>query len=100
MMPSHGLIRQFGDIFEVEEEWRWNGKHYRRTALDWLRNYDANRALLGPVLQQTYGRKASLWGRRWRIFFLAVAESFGFDGGNVWGISHYRLKPAVKRASA
>jgi hypothetical protein len=36
-MPSHHLIRQFADLFEVEKEWRWSGEHYRRTALDWLK---------------------------------------------------------------
>jgi cyclopropane-fatty-acyl-phospholipid synthase len=37
VMPSHGLIRQFSDCFAVEQEWRWNGRHYRRTAEDWLK---------------------------------------------------------------
>ena len=40
-MPSHGLIRQFPDLFSVEQEWRWNGRHYQRPALDWLGNFDA-----------------------------------------------------------
>jgi cyclopropane-fatty-acyl-phospholipid synthase len=36
VMPSHDLIRQFPDLFEVEADWRWGGEHYRRTAEDWL----------------------------------------------------------------
>ena len=36
VMPSHHLIRQYADLFEVEKEWRWSGAHYQRTALDWL----------------------------------------------------------------
>ncbi len=32
LMPGHGLIRQFPDLFTVEDEWRWSGEHYRRTA--------------------------------------------------------------------
>ena len=36
VMPSHHLIRQYQDLFEVEKEWRWSGTHYQRTALDWL----------------------------------------------------------------
>ncbi len=26
IMPSHGLIRHFGDLFEVEQDWRWSGR--------------------------------------------------------------------------
>jgi cyclopropane-fatty-acyl-phospholipid synthase len=42
VMPSHGLIRHLQVPFAVEEEWRWRGDHYRRTAEDWLANYHAN----------------------------------------------------------
>ncbi len=31
VMPSHHLIRQYSDLFEVEKEWRWSGTHYQRT---------------------------------------------------------------------
>src|SRR5689334_23479686 len=40
LMPSHRLIEQVADRFAVEREWRWNGRHYQRTALDWLANFD------------------------------------------------------------
>ena len=43
VMPSHHLIRQYADLFEVEKEWRWSGTHYQRTALDWLANFDSRR---------------------------------------------------------
>jgi hypothetical protein len=35
-------IRQYAGPFEVEEEWRWGGTHYQRTALDWLANFAAH----------------------------------------------------------
>jgi cyclopropane-fatty-acyl-phospholipid synthase len=94
IMPSHGLIRQFQDIFAVEEEWRWSGHHYRLTALQWLAQFDANGGALDRILLEVYGRDAALWRRRWRMFLLATAELFGFRDGNVWGVSHYRLQPA------
>jgi cyclopropane-fatty-acyl-phospholipid synthase len=94
VMPSHGLIRQFPDVFEVEREWRWNGEHYRRTAMDWLANFDRNRVKIDALLNEVYGRDAVLWRRRWRLFFLSVAGLFGHKGGREWGVSHYRLKPA------
>jgi len=95
IMPTVGLIRQFPDLFTVEEEWRWNGVHYRRTALQWLEAFDTNRARIDPILAHVYGADASLWRRRWRMFFLATAESFGFNNGESWGVNHYRLKPAL-----
>ena len=91
VMPSHGMIRHFDDLFAVETEWSWSGRHYERTALDWLANFDANRAAVMPILRQTYGADAALWARRWRLFFLATAGLFGHAGGTEWGVSHYRL---------
>jgi cyclopropane-fatty-acyl-phospholipid synthase len=94
IMPSHGLIRHFGDLFEVEQDWRWSGEHYRRTAMHWLENFDANAGEIKTLMQKTYGADAAVWTRRWRLFFLATAGLFGHKGGEEWGVSHYRLKPA------
>jgi cyclopropane-fatty-acyl-phospholipid synthase len=96
VMPSHDLIAQFPDLFEVEADWRWSGDHYRRTAEDWLANYDRNARELGVVLREVYGDQAVLWKRRWRLFFLATAGLFGHRGGGEWGVSHYRLKPVAR----
>jgi len=95
IMPSHDLIRQFPDCFAVEAEWRWNGRHYQRTAQDWLQNFDRNGDAVFKVLRDVYGRDAQLWQRRWRLFFLATMGLFGHAGGNEWGVSHYRLAPAT-----
>ena len=94
VMPSHGLLRQFADSFVIEKDWRWNGKHYERTALDWLANFDANRDAIRAIFERTYGENASLWMRRWRLFFLATAGLFGHAHGEEWGVSHYLLRPA------
>lgn len=93
IMPSQALIREFADVFEVEEEWRWEGTHYERTALDWLALFDANVAEIEPVLRAVYGKDTALWMRRWRLFYLATAGLFGNSGGKEWGVSHWRLKP-------
>jgi cyclopropane-fatty-acyl-phospholipid synthase len=93
IMPSHGLIRQFGDLFRLEQDWRWSGAHYQRTALHWLENFDRNSAEIDVVLRETYGAQAGLWRRRWRLFFLATAGLFGDSAGREWGVSHYLLAP-------
>jgi cyclopropane-fatty-acyl-phospholipid synthase len=66
VMPSHHLIRQYADLFEVEKEWRWSGTHYQRTALDWLDNFDSHRDAIEAVLRGVYGNDTPLWMRRWR----------------------------------
>ncbi|MET0314009.1 MAG: cyclopropane-fatty-acyl-phospholipid synthase family protein [Hansschlegelia sp.] len=94
VMPSRGLMRQFPDLFSVETEWTWNGRHYQRTAEDWLANMDANADRVMELMQETYGKDAKLWTRRWRRFYLATAGLFGNDNGNTWAVSHYLLKPS------
>jgi cyclopropane-fatty-acyl-phospholipid synthase len=94
IMPSHGLMQHFSDLFAVEAEWRWNGAHYQRTANHWLENYDRHAREIAAVLAQVYGAQASLWQRRWRLFFLSTAGLFGYRQGGEWGVSHYLLVPA------
>jgi cyclopropane-fatty-acyl-phospholipid synthase len=92
VMPSHHLIRQYADLFEVEKEWRWSGAHYQRTALDWLTNFDQHTAEIESILRKVYGLDTPLWMRRWRWFFMATAGLFGYANGDEWGVSHYRMK--------
>jgi cyclopropane-fatty-acyl-phospholipid synthase len=93
IMPARDLPHRFGDLFAVEQEWRWSGENYRRTALDWLANMDREDARERPILEGVYGADAKLWRRRWRLFFLATAGLFGHAGGAEWGVGHYRLAP-------
>ena len=92
VMPSHHLIRQYADLFDVEKEWRWSGAHYQRTALDWLANFDSHTPEIESVLRKVYGLDTALWMRRWRWFFMATAGLFGYADGDEWGVSHYRMK--------
>jgi cyclopropane-fatty-acyl-phospholipid synthase len=92
VMPSHHLIRQYADLFEVEKEWRWSGTHYQRTALDWLSNFDSHRDEIEAIVRNVYGDDTPLWMRRWRRLFLATAGMFGYADGSEWGVSHFRMK--------
>jgi cyclopropane-fatty-acyl-phospholipid synthase len=94
IMPAFDLPYRFEDIFTVEKEWRWSGLHYRRTALDWLANFDREIDKVDAILKNVYGTDAALWRRRWRLFFLATAGLFGHANGEVWGVGHYLLAPA------
>jgi cyclopropane-fatty-acyl-phospholipid synthase len=92
LMPSHDLLLQFLQDFELERQWRLNGKHYALTAQAWLQNmYDHQKEIL-PILAQVYGQNnAERWWVRWKLFFMACEELFGFNEGQEWGVSHYRL---------
>jgi cyclopropane-fatty-acyl-phospholipid synthase len=90
MMPSDGLPLQFQDHLKLVDRWRWNGRHYERTLNAWLANMDRNHKTLFPLLERTYGKSsAAVWWGRWRIFFMACAELFGFDDGEQWRVGHY-----------
>ena len=90
MMPSDDLALRLQNKLRFLQRWRWNGRHYEKTANAWLVNLDAKRARVQPVLAATYGEaNAAQWMQRWRIFFMACAELFGYRDGQEWWVSHY-----------
>ncbi len=93
IMPSEHLLGRFDQHLKVTRQWRWNGQHYQRTSEAWLRNLDARRREVMPILESCYGRaEARRWLHRWRMFFLAVAELFGYANGEEWFVTHALLE--------
>ena len=90
MMPSDELPARFQERLRLLRRWRWDGRHYERTANAWLANLDRNKAAVMPILERTYGiPRAGVWFMRWRVFFMACAELFGYNDGQQWWVSHY-----------
>jgi cyclopropane-fatty-acyl-phospholipid synthase len=90
IMPSDQLLARFQDDLVLSKRWRWNGNHYQKTCEAWLKNMDANREEILELFAQTYGRsEANRWFNRWRMFYLACSELFGYDHGNQWWVAHY-----------
>ena len=90
LMPSDGLLAYFQRDLGLVGHWQVDGRHYERTSNDWLANMDRNAAAIRPILAATYGPgEVTRWWVRWRVFFMACAELFGFAGGSEWLVSHY-----------
>jgi cyclopropane-fatty-acyl-phospholipid synthase len=88
-MPSDDLALRFQDDLRLLERWRWDGRHYQRTAEAWLANMDRQRGTLAPLFAAIYGAEADVWWMRWRLFFMSVAELFGHERGQQWWVGHY-----------
>jgi cyclopropane-fatty-acyl-phospholipid synthase len=92
IMPSVDLPLFFQDHLSLEQRWLWSGKHYEKTANAWLANVDAQRDRALLVMAKTYGDAAAQqWLQRWRIFFMACAELWGYRDGQEWLVAHYRF---------
>jgi cyclopropane-fatty-acyl-phospholipid synthase len=90
IMPSDELALRFQQHLRLVRRWRWDGRHYEKTANAWLANVDARKAEVLAVMAKTYGESAAqVWLQRWRIFFMACAEMFGYRNGQEWWVSHY-----------
>ena len=93
LMPSPSLVPSFRGELVPEVDWFLPGTHYARTSEAWLGNLDAARTEVGSVFADTYGPGAAdSWVQRWRLFFLAVAETFAYGDGREWGLSHHRFR--------
>lgn len=91
LMPSVDLLRQFQDRLRIVDEWQLPGTHYARTAEAWYGNLMRDPAAIVHLLAATYGAEARARFERWRVFFLACAELFGFRDGREWLVAHYRF---------
>ncbi len=88
VMPSETLMERFAGPVRLEQRWRLSGIHYERTARAWLANLDRRADEVRAILTSAHGIDGKRWLRRWRLFFLACAELFGYDGGQQWFVSH------------
>ena len=93
IMPSEHLLAYFQDDMRIADQWWVEGRHYQQTAEHWLQQLDAVSSEVLSMFADTYGADAGLWLQRWRMFYMAVAELFGYDGGMQWGVAHYLFEP-------
>jgi cyclopropane-fatty-acyl-phospholipid synthase len=96
MMPSDDLFLHAQNDLVIDRHWRFDGRHYQRTAEAWLENMDRHRDAVDRVMAEVYGPdQVTRWRVRWRVFFMACAEMFGYRQGQEWIVSHYRFRGRV-----
>lgn len=97
IMPSDTLPLNFQQQLALRDRWRWSGTHYAKTADAWLQRMDDEQSEIMKILSETYGdNEAPTWWTRWRMFYLAVSELFGYDDGRQWWVSHYLFEKPVQ----
>lgn len=96
-MPSRELLLHFAEDLKIERLWHVNGVHYQKTCEAWLQKMDSARDQVEKIFRETYGEEnVRKWWVYWRVFFMACAELFGYNGGEEWFVTHYRF---AKRGS-
>lgn len=98
-MPSDDLFAQFQDDLVPERQFAVSGTHYAKTAEAWHDRLMANRGAVVSLFDEVYGQgRGESWFQRWKIFFLACAEMFAWNGGSEWHVVHYRFAPKGVKA--
>ncbi len=89
IMPSRDLLLRYQQHLTLESQICWDGTHYEKTSNAWLNAMDANASVVESCFRAAYGADWQKWVQRWRMFYMACAELFGFNGGQEWYVSHY-----------
>jgi cyclopropane-fatty-acyl-phospholipid synthase len=99
-MPAADTLLHFQHGVRIERRWLLDGRHYQRTANHWLERQDAHHGQVLALLRESHGESAALWLQRWRIFWMACAELFGYANGREWLVAHYLFQRPVHAADS
>ena len=96
LMPARDTLLYFQNNLSIERQWSFSGSHYKKTADAWLSNLDEYKKPITSLFNQAYGpSEGRLWVQRWRMFFMACSELFGYEDGEQWIVAHYRFEKTV-----
>ncbi len=94
LMPAADTLTHFQQHLRIDNVWSLSGQHYQRTAAAWLERMDDHPDAVHAALTQAYGDDVERWIQRWRIFFMACEEMFGYRDGEEWQVCHYLMSPS------
>jgi cyclopropane-fatty-acyl-phospholipid synthase len=90
LMPAFDTLLHFQERLKIEQRWLVNGVHYQKTLDAWLRKTDQHKDEILKIFTATYGaHQAKVWLQRWRMFYMACSELFGYNRGTEWPVAHY-----------
>ena len=93
MMPNHNLFKDLKSNLSYQKSWMLSGTHYEKTSNAWLDKMDLNKTkILELFRKKNSNSMAKKKFHFWRLFFIACAEIFGYDGGSEWVVSHHLFK--------
>ena len=96
LMPARDTLLYFQNDLSIERQWSFSGSHYKKTAEAWLSNLDEYKKPITRLFNNAYGsNEGRLWVQRWRMFFMACSELFGYEDGEQWIVAHYRFEKTV-----
>ena len=93
LMPARDTLLHFQEQLQIVQRWELSGEHYRKTARAWLERLDSNAEAVARALDSELNvHTPRRLRQRWRMFFIACEELFGWRGGNEWLIAHYLFR--------
>ena len=93
LMPARDTLLHFQDRLQIDRRWELSGMHYQQTARAWLDKLDANIEAAAVALGGKHDSAVALRDvQRWRMFFIACEELFGWRQGNEWLVAHYLFR--------
>ncbi|MFN2333331.1 MAG: cyclopropane-fatty-acyl-phospholipid synthase family protein [Wenzhouxiangellaceae bacterium] len=98
LMPAADTLLCFQDDLKFQRRWLIDGTHYSKTARAWLERLDRERASARAVLAADSSVSPDLQIQRWRMFFMACEELFGYDHGRQWMVGHFLFGRRAGRA--
>lgn len=90
LMPSSDTLLHFQDDLKIVRRWHVDGTHYAQTCNAWLEKADQHRHEIIDVFKVNSNEtEAKIQLQRWRMFFMACSELFGYKNGTEWMVAHY-----------